>query len=140
MNSRECITLFVARLCWTRPSSLAAIQNKSQYTTSSSIWEVMKFMSQTLHVCHICLHWGGARGVCLGRQSYASPMECLGVVASLGGETGRPTSPIRVPTEGVHRRPWSPPLTLRDRCCVKTDCLLILAPGDNKPQVRCSLI
>ena len=36
--------------------------------------------TQTLHVCHRCRETAraGARGVCLGRQSYGSPMECLG--------------------------------------------------------------
>ena len=36
-----------------------------------------RFVSQTLHVCHICLHWGGFGGQWGG--IYGSPMECLGL-------------------------------------------------------------
>ena len=37
-----------------------------QYTKwiSSSRWSIN--MTQTLHVCHICLHWGGLRGQLIG--------------------------------------------------------------------------
>ena len=38
---------------------------------------ILLYLPQTLHVWHIYLHWGGAWGVFLGRQSYGSPMECL---------------------------------------------------------------
>ena len=34
------------------------------------------YISQTLHVCHICLHWGGW-GVNVG--IYMAYMECLGM-------------------------------------------------------------
>ena len=39
--------------------------------------------SQTLHVCHICRSVGVVPGGSMGRQSYASPMECLGMVVEL---------------------------------------------------------
>ena len=37
--------------------------------------------AQTLHICHICLHWGVFGGQCHA-GIYGSPMECLGRDAS----------------------------------------------------------
>ena len=54
------------------------------------------FYSQTLHVCHICLHWGGFRGQCMYiNMPY---MECLGLKSHFWVHSSTPESSPLVPS------------------------------------------